>query len=309
MDSSLPEDLNLQKRSKLAQPPDWFMPRGSQTPQSGTTCVPSTQIPASLTASLAVVPARICPLAEIKPALTESDRDCGGSNCESSMNADRNLLAGKMLRERSIAELEKWLPASEWSDTKSRARSSYRQRNSERHTSASEFLSLPTATTYPSGNGKVSPAGRNKLESTLRSRATIPTPTASDGTRGYNTGKTGGMSITGYLRLATPQNANSATLKGQLKMGKRLATPAARDFKGASPTMKTGASATLADNVEPFIMPTQSANPQVWGWMMGFPTNWAESVLMPQLGSLGLDDRDGGIEINRPIAPVLTASE
>ena len=211
------------------------MPRGSQPPQSGTAFAPSIEIQGNFsTASSAAVPAKICLPAEIKPALTESDRDCGGSNSESSMNADRNLLVGKMLRERCLADVGKLLPASEWSDTKSRAQSLHRQRNSERHISEKESSSLPTATTYPSGNGKVSPAGRNKLESTLR----IPTPRANDGLQGYNTGKTGGMNLTGYLRLATPQNANSATLKGQLKMGKRLATPAARDFKGTPPTLK-----------------------------------------------------------------------
>jgi hypothetical protein len=37
--------------------------------------------------------------------------------------------------------------------------------------------------------------------------------------------------------------------------------------------------------------------------MMGFSLNWAELALIPQLGSLGLDNRDCGSEINRPIAP------
>ena len=264
MDASLPEDLNLQGRSRLAQPPAWFMPIDSLAHQFGTMCVPSTPNPENLTASLVAVPVKICLLAEKGQDLTASNRDCGGSNSESSMNADRNLLAGKMLKERLAEELGKLLPASEWSDIKLRAQLSYRQRNSERRTSASEFLSLPTATTYPSGSGTASPAGRNSLETRLRSPAAI------------HSGKTGGMNLTGYLKLPTLQNANSATLQGQLKLAA--------------------------------IVPGQSANPQIWGWMMGFPQNWCESVLMPQLGLLGLNDRDGGNVTHRPIALALTAS-
>ena len=241
MDASLPEDLNLQGRSRLVKPPAWFMPAGSPKRQSGMTYVLTMESRGNLTASLAAAPAKICLPAEIRRDLTASDQECGGSNSESSMNADRNLLAGKMLKERLAEELGKLLPASEWSDIKLRAQSSYRQRNSERRISESGSSSLPTATTYPSGSGTASPAGRNSLETRLRSPAAI-----------------------------------SATLQGQLKLAA--------------------------------IVPGQSANPQIWGWMMGFPQNWCESVLIPQLGLLGLDDRDGGSATHRPIALELTAS-
>ena len=218
MDASLPEDLNLQERSRLAQPPDWFMPIGSLAHQFGMMCKPSTPNPENLTASLVAVPVKICPPAETRRDLTASDQDCGGSNSESLMNADQNLLAGRMLKEHLAEELGKLLLASEWSDIKLRVQSSYRQRNSERRISESEFLSLPTATTYPSGSGTASPAGRNSLETRLRSPAAIPTPRANDGMQGYNSGKTGGMNLTGYLKFPTPQNANSATLQGQIKL-------------------------------------------------------------------------------------------
>ena len=59
----------------------------------------------------------------------------------------------------------------------------------------------------------------------------------------------------------------------------RLATPAARDFKGASPTKKMGASATLADNLLPSILPGQSANPQVW----------MDDGIFAELGGVGVD--------------------
>jgi hypothetical protein len=254
------------------------------TLQSGTTCEPFTHPLDNSTASLVAAPAKTLADAEKSKDLTAIDHLSGGRCYESSMNANPLSSAGKMLRERCTEELEKLLPLSEWSNTKLRAQSSYRQRNSEPHISEKGFSLLPTATTYPSGNTKISSTGRNKLKNTLRSL--VPTPRANDGSQGYNSGKTGGMNLTGYL-LATPQNANSPTLLENLK--------------GRLPTKKKGTGATPSDNVHSFIQPTESANPQVWGWLMGFPKNWCESVLMPPIGLLESADRDGGKKVRHKL--------
>lgn len=285
-------DSNSIKPSKSAQARKQCTRITLPTLQSGTTCEPFTHALDNSTASLAAVPAKTLADAEKSKDLTAIDLLSGGRCSESSMNANPISLAGRTLRERCTADVEKWLPASEWSNTKSKAQSSYRQRSSEPHINEKGFSLLPTATTYPSGNTKISSAGRNKLENTLRSL--VPTPRANDGSQGYNSGKTGGMNLTGYL-LATPQNANSPTLLGNLKRD-RLATPSAQDLKGRSPTKKKGTGATLS-----FIQPTESANPQVWGWMMGFPKNWCESVLMPPIGLLESADRDGGKKVRHKL--------
>jgi hypothetical protein len=290
-------DSNSIKPSKSAQARKQCTHITLPTLQSGTTCEPFIHPVDNSTASLVAAPVKTLADAEKSKDLTAIDLLSGGRCYESSMNASPLSSAGKMLRERCTEELEKLLPLSEWSTTKSRAQSSYRQRSSEPHISEKGFSLLPIATTYPSGNTKISLAGRNKLESTLRSL--VPTPRANDGSQGYNSGKTGGMNLTGYL-LATPQNANSPTLLGNLK-GDQLATPSDRDLKGLLPTKKKGAGATLSDNVHSFIQPTESANPQVWGWMMGFPKNWCESVLMPPIGLLESADRDGGKKVRHKL--------
>jgi hypothetical protein len=281
------EASNLLKASKSLQPQNQSTATISPALPSGTTCEPLLQNQGNLTALSAEAPAKISAGAGERKDLAASNPHCGGKCSESSRNADLISLAGKTLKERCTAELEKLLPASEWSDMKLRAQSSYRQRSSELRTSESESSLLPTPTTYPSGSGKVSPAGRNKLETSLRTRANIPTPRANDGTQGCNNGKSGGMNLTSYLKLATP---------------------AARDCKGTSPSKNQGASATLPDNLRPFILPGETANPQVWGWMMGFPPNWCESVLMPP-GFWENSDWDGGVKSPHPIKRVCSAKE
>jgi len=69
----------------------------------------------------------------------------------------------------SIEDYEQLLPDLEWQDIKQRLKLSAR-RSSVRLTRDKEFLSLPTPTTLPSGNGKTSAAGQNNLETTLRSQ-------------------------------------------------------------------------------------------------------------------------------------------
>lgn len=280
------EDLNSLKPLKSPQLQEQYTQSTFQAHQFGTTCELFILPQDNSTASLVAAPAKTSAVAENDRESTAIAPVFGGKCCESLTSVTPTLSDGKTLRERCLADVEKWLPASEWLDIKSRAQSLYRLRNSERPTSEKGFSLLPTPTTYPIGSKPgTSPAGRNKLESFLRLPASIPTPRANDGTQGYNNGKSGGMNLTGYLRGYN-----------------RLATPSARDFEGTSPTKKKGAGATLPDNLHPFILPTESANPQVWGWMMGFPTNWCESVLMP-LGLLGLDDQDGGSEIYRQPLP------
>jgi len=280
-------DSSSAKQSKFPQAPEQCTPSTLEIHQSGMTCIPSTPNRDNLTASLEEVRVKTSADAAENGELKESDRDCGGKCSESSTSADPLSLAGRTLRERCLADVEKWLPASEWSDMQSRARSSYRLRNSERRIKESASSLLDTPTTYPKSLKGQAEAGRNKLESSLRLPAAIPTPRTNDAVQGYNSGKSGGMNLTGYLRLATP---------------------ASRDCKGISATKNQGTSATLPDNLRPFILPTESANPHVWGWMMGFQTNWCESVLMPP-GSWESNDRDGGAENLHPSKQVYQESE
>ncbi len=280
-------DSSSPKPAKFPQVPEECTPNISVIHQSGMTCIPSELTEENSTALLAE--ARVKTSVDVAESgeLKESDRDCGGKCSESSTSADPLSLVGKTLRERCLADVEKWLPASEWSDIKSRAQSSYRHRNSERRTKENASSLLDTPTTYPESLKGQGEAGRNKLETSLRLPVNIPTPRANDAAQGYNMGERGGMNLTGYLRLATP---------------------ASRDCKGISPTQNQGASATLPDNLHPFILPTESANPQVWGWMMGFPRNWCESVPMPP-SSWELSERDGGAENSHPSKPACQESE
>lgn len=238
------EDLNLQE---LVKSPNQLEPSTAATGlilQLSQTSEVSEEAPESLIASLEVLPAKIYPDAENGPDSMESNLLSGGKCSESSRNASPVLWDGRMLRERCLADVEKLLPASEWLATKSKAQSLFRQGSLELPTDANGSLLLPTPTTYPKGSKLGgSPAGRNNLENRLRSL--LPTPRANDGTQGHNTGKTGGMNITGLLK---------------------------RDR---------------------LLMPGEMANPQIWGWMMGFPENWCESVLMPD-GLRILADLDGG---------------
>lgn len=286
-DSSQSGDSSSAKQSKFPQAPEQCTPSTLEIHQSGMTCTPSMLTQENSTASLEEAPVKTSADAAENGELKESDRDCGGKCSESPTSADPLSLAGRTLRERCLADVEKWLPASEWSDMQSRARSSYRHRNSERRIKESASSLLDTPTTYPQSLKGQAEAGRNKLESSLRLPAAIPTPRTNDAVQGYNSGKSGGMNLTGYLRLATP---------------------ASRDFKGISATKNQGASAALPDNLRPFILPTESANPQVWGWMMGFQTNWCESVLMPP-GSWESNIRDGGAENLHPSKQVCRPSE
>ena len=286
LDSSQSADSISPKQSKFPQAPGQYTPSTLEVRQSGMTCIPSTLTEESLTASLVEARVKTSADAAENGELKESGRDCGGKCSESSTGADPLSLAGKTLRERCLADVERLLPASEWSDMQSRARSSYRHRNSERRTKENASSLLDTPTTYPQSLKGQAEAGRNKLESSLRLPANIPIPRANGAVQGYNTGESG-MNLTGCLRLATP---------------------ASRDFKGISATKNRGASAALPDKERSFILPAESANPQVWGWMMGFPKNWCESVLMPP-GSWESIDRDGGVENPRPSKPVCGPSE
>jgi hypothetical protein len=286
-DSSQSVDSSSPKQSKFPQALGKFTPSTLEVPQSGMTCIPSTPNRDNSTASLEEVRVKTSADVAKNGELKESDLDCGGKCSESSTSADPLSLAGRTLREHCIADVEKWLLASEWSDIKSRARSSYQQRNSEHRTRENGSSLLDTPTTYPQSLRGQGEAGRNKLESSLRLSVRIPTPRANNAVQSYNTGESGSINLTGYLRLATP---------------------ASRDFKGISATKNQGASATLPENLQPFILKSESANPQVWGWMMGFPRNWCESVLMSP-GSWESSERDGGAENPRPSKPVCKKSE
>ena len=118
----------------------------------------------------------------------------------------------------------------------------YQRRNSVRRICESDCLLLPTPTTYAESlRPGVRPAGTNKLERRLRR---YPTPEASD------------IRDTPQ-RLPTPTANNGWAARGRGRdRNRRLTTQLA-------------------------IAPEESVNPAVWGWMMGFPPGYAESILMP----------------------------
>ena len=247
------EASNLTEPVKSATLPARFTPTTGQKLSSSATSERSASSPVSATALLEAAPAKNSAYAGSDLVSVANALPSGGKCCGLSPSVIPPLLDGKTLRVPSATELEKWLPASKWQAIKSKAQSLYRQRNLERHINASGFSSLPTPTTYakscnPTRSG---PSGTTRLEDSLRSPV-LPTPRAKDGSQGYNSGKTGGMNLTGYLKRP----------------------------------------------IQPAIKPEESANPAVWAWMMGFPTGWAESVLM-----------DGGAEIRPPKAPAFLASE
>ena len=243
-DLSPSENLNLQEPAKFQNQPEPSTKVIGPILQSSQTSEISEEALGILIPSSGEAPVKIYPAAENAPDLMENNLPSGGKCSELSPNADPVSWDGRMSREHCLAGLEKLLPASEWLATKLKAQSLFRQRDSELRTAANESLLLPTPTTYPKGSKPgISPAGRNSLETKLRSL--LPTPRANDGSQGHNTGKTGGVNITGLLK---------------------------RDRH---------------------LMPGEMANPQIWGWMMGFPENWCESVLMPD-GLRILADLDGG---------------
>jgi len=118
----------------------------------------------------------------------------------------------------------------------------YQRRNSVRRTCATGCSLLPTPTTYAESlRPGVRPAGTNKLEQTLRR---YPTPLASD-------------IRDAPQRLPTPTASNGWTARSRGRdRNRRLTTQLA-------------------------IAPDESVSPAVWGWMMGFPPGYAESILMP----------------------------
>ena len=89
--------------------------------------------------------------------------------CAASSSVNQRLWLWRTLQGLSIEDYEQLLPDSVWLDIKAKLKSSAR-RSSVRLTRGKECLSLPTNTTYASGNGTTSAAGLNKLESTLRSQ-------------------------------------------------------------------------------------------------------------------------------------------
>ena len=93
----------------------------------------------------------------------------GLKRCAASSLVDQRLWLWRTLQGSSIEDYEQLLPDSVWQDIKQRLRSSAR-RSAVRLTRGKECLSLPTNTTYSSGNGKTSAAGLTTLETTLRSQ-------------------------------------------------------------------------------------------------------------------------------------------
>ena len=154
-------------------------PTRSQSYERTSPVFPSTEISetstldeASSTSSQVEVPAKTSAVLEKEKELMESDRNSGLKCSESLSSASPGLLSGKTLKERCIAELDKWLPASEWSDITARTRSSYRQRRSELCTKDLEFLSCPTLTSGDRSSGR--PAGVTKCEQWFKDVGLIP---------------------------------------------------------------------------------------------------------------------------------------
>jgi len=97
------------------------------------------------------------------------NQSCGLKLSGASSSVDQVLWLLSSQKGLSIEGYEQLLPDSDWLIMKQKLKLSAR-RSSVRLTRGKEFLSLPTPTTLPSGNGKTSAAGQNKLESTLRSQ-------------------------------------------------------------------------------------------------------------------------------------------
>jgi hypothetical protein len=103
-----------------------------------------------------------------EPDSTTQNQACGLKPCEALRTGNPTSPSSKILRGLSVEDYEQFLEDCEWSDIVGTIHSSYRQRNLERRTSAKDFSSLPTPTTYAKGSGNYRPAGATRLEQSLR---------------------------------------------------------------------------------------------------------------------------------------------
>lgn len=113
------------------------------------------------------------PALEPAPQVTELDsttqnQACGLKPCGASLTANPTLPSSKILRGLSAEDYEQFLEDSEFADIVGTIHKSFQQRNSERRTKGSVFLSLPTPTTYARGSTGSRPAGATRLEQSLR---------------------------------------------------------------------------------------------------------------------------------------------
>ncbi|AFZ61284.1 hypothetical protein MMC39_29245 [Anabaena sp. CCAP 1446/1C] len=113
-------------------------------------------------------PAReqVTPASE-KDSTTQSQK-CSFIPSERSQLNSLNLLLLSNPEELLTTDLEQFLGDSEWSNTVTKIQKSFQRRSLAHPTNESEFLLLPTPTTYPKGSGNCRPAGTNRLEQKLR---------------------------------------------------------------------------------------------------------------------------------------------
>ena len=154
--------------------------------------------------------AQIRRLLEKKKDLQAMNQDCGLKPCAASSSVDQRLWLWRTLQDLSIEDYEQLLPDSVWLATKQKLKLS-QHRSSVRLTKGKECLSLPTNTTYSSGNGKTSAAGQNKLETTLRSQNRLsPTqklnPEVCAYLMGFPSGWTESVLMSGGNSTNHPQN-------------------------------------------------------------------------------------------------------
>jgi hypothetical protein len=154
-------------------------------------------------------------------------------------------------------------------------------------------LLFPTPTT---ANNMLSPSFHTKSQAHRNIRATLPTPTASDGTRGSTSYGPGNLTLKGAaIQLSTPttNDATNQTLpKSQLNrnslvgkiMRMNLPTPTALDvFKhptgGLHPKLVQGRKTSHEPNMQGDLnggISKPRLSPLFVEWMMGFHTAWTD---------------------------------
>jgi hypothetical protein len=197
------------------------------------------------------------PAPELQPPALELDLITlnpifGLKPCDASSRGVQTMWLLKTLKGFSTEDYGKFLGDSEWQDTLTTIRSSYRRLGSVLPIDVTGSLLLPTPTSYSEGSDTHQPAGQNKLERTLK---LLPTVTAS----------TGGVT-------------QDLTKGGNRLERSLLPTPTSRDGKGVPG--ETYQSASLPRTVHEHLTEGQKMHPSVPGWMMGFQPGYAESLLM-----------------------------
>ena len=158
---------------RLNQQPNESCSTNSQESPSTQTSEITNQSQESLISLPADGPATTPALQETEPELTDSSLSSGEKCSASSALSNQNLLSWNSLKDLSIEDFAQCLEDSKWRDIHAGIYSSYQQRNLERRTKGTDYLSCPTPT---SSDGKKSrPAGITKYEQWFKDQGIVPT--------------------------------------------------------------------------------------------------------------------------------------